>query len=467
MATLNINPSNVTGVCSHSLAFDLDGPDIKYWRDRPVMQQQSKDANMQFCRFFEHRIGKVCSSWQNRSFNWIDLDLLVQRLLDNDIQPIICLGFIRTNKADQVTYGAVSTLPDDFPFDPNTLLPYPADWAEYCGIWARHYKGKVGTYEVFNEPYQYFGWPAQEPKLSYWMNDYNVGFDAMKQVDPLLQISNDAVTLKLVLQKVLANGTKIDTVNFHRYATGDISISDSVLFNLAETYGLTESSSYYAPQQARSLVYTAIGKSLPILLTEYNVNYAWSNGTDIRNTNIFGAVHSTISLMAFIKAGVNASFFFHHASSKQLETQKATGWGFGLVNRDDNTPYYPYYAQKMIGPNLSIGDKFVSCSSDSANLRTIAWIHEGKLVVLIACKTHTPEQLNFTGVQGSFTYEKIDETIPSDNPQLQKGTLNLNEPFSLKGYTVLLLQQELATKKWMFSHWQDGDANPTKTVIVT
>ncbi|MEM2130592.1 MAG: hypothetical protein QXZ70_08355, partial [Candidatus Bathyarchaeia archaeon] len=119
------------------------------------------------------------------------------------------------------------------------------------------------------------------------------------------------------------------------------------------------------------------------------------------------------------------------------------GVGFGMINEDDNKPWYPYYVQKMIGNNLSVGDFIVESSSSSNDVRVLSWLHNGELKILLICKVDQARMVYFNGISGKLSIVKIDNNIPWENPALQAGTIEVNDPLVLERYTVALLSVTL------------------------
>jgi hypothetical protein len=111
---------------------------------------------------------------------------------------------------------------------------------------------------------------------------------------------------------------------------------------------------------------------------------------------------------------------------------------FGMVNVDTANPYYPYYVYRMVGPNSGKGDSIIQSSSSSSDISTIAWLHGGKLKVLLINKVTGQRDVALSGVEGEITFQKIDNTASG----LQTGTVSANKVISMNGYSVVLLQTE-------------------------
>ena len=147
---------------------------------------------------------------------------------------------------------------------------------------------------------------------------------------------------------------------------------------------------------------------------------------------------------------VDRMLYFNWASSKNFEVSKggsqATGgFGFALVNSDDNQPWFPYYVLKWVGSNLDAGDGIVSSTSNSGDIRAVSWLNNGNLNILLIHKATGTKTVSIQGIGGQFTYEKIDDpdgtkyVRPWEN--IHAGTVSAGETINLNGYTVMLLQQ--------------------------
>jgi hypothetical protein len=94
----------------------------------------------------------------------------------------------------------------------------------------------------------------------------------------------------------------------------------------------------------------------------------------------------------------------------------------------------------MIGNDLNVGDQLVDSFSSSQDVQPLAWIHDGKLNVLLICKVAEPRAVRLGGIAGQLEALWIDNTIPWTTPSMQMGLINSTQPLNLQGYTVALLQ---------------------------
>ena len=438
---VTVDSSDAIGVNYFSLGVQLDGPDIRIWRDRSSLRNLAEDANFKLIRFFEHRLGKPCTRWyessKTGSWNWRDLDLLIERINDIGAEPLIVLGF--------VGYASrrLTSVPRGMSYDPRTDLPYPDQWAAYCAEWVRHFKEsglRVRYYEIINEAYHYFEWPPLQSKLGYYMDLYNAAAKAMRAVDPSVRLGNDACILKGVMDAFISEGEDLDFLSYHLYGTSSLSASDAEIFRAAETKYIEESRNVYGADEAKRLYRERRGIDLPVIISENNLNYHFTYGTDPRIQKMQGAIFNALSFRTSILKGFHYSCYFHFASSaSSFQRDRSGGYGFGMVNSDDNDPWYAYYAHEMLGNALNVGDTLVEATSNSDDLRALSWIHGNSLKILLILKVDSEHTVNLRGLAGEFTYQKLDDNVNWRTPRIQEGTLDPRWPLTLEGYTVMLL----------------------------
>jgi hypothetical protein len=185
-----------------------------------------------------------------------------------------------------------------------------------------------------------------------------------------------------------------------------------------------------------------MGSDLPAIASENGWDATFSNGTDPRNQKIVSAVALALTLRQEALSNVQYNLYYVFCSSGSWESRQATsgGFGFGMVNDDGDQPWYPYYTNKLIGQSLSVGDRIVSSNSSSNDLRTLAWIHNGKLYTLVINTVDIPTTITLGSFANSAKFSLIDNTYAYTQPQVQTGIMNTSNELALKGYAVLLLE---------------------------
>ena len=443
---VTVDSGRSIGVNDFSVASKLDY-EWERWRDSSTLRQLAEDAGFKLVAFYvwKRSSPRACSYWYESTktgrFDWRDVDSLVRRIFEIGAEPLLSLcGYDMSSQY----------LPPGMATNPSTGLPYPSSWAAYSAEWVKHFKAvglPVKYYEITTEPFKYFGWTADLTKLSHYVKLWNAAARAMRAVSPKILLSQDFITAQRVLDYWLKYGDNVDFLDFHKYDSyaleGAGYYSNAELLRRAETSRfVTTSGGTYGVDEARQKWFNARGKLLPVINSECNLNSAWKDGTDPRIQKMVGAVWTALMLRMSILKGLSYSAYFSFGSNARYTR---TGNGFGMINLDNNRPWYPYYVHKWLGNNLKVGDILVESTSSSNDVRPLAWINNKKLNVLIISKVNQYKTLNIHGVQGQIKYYKIDNTISYLTPQVQTGTISPGTPLYLTGYTVILLQSDAST----------------------
>jgi len=447
---VTVNSDKTIGTNRFSLG-TMPGDEWRTWRDRPVLQQLTKDANFGLIRMFSNRF-QPATSWNEATktgtFDWTKVDSMVQTIFAVDAQPEITMMYCY--KDDRIL-----GVPSGMAINPTTKLPYPDSYAAYARAWVKHFKDKgwdVRYYDLFNEAYFYY-WKKSNvvdyTRLGYYLNVFNRAYDAMHAENPKVIVGSDSSLIKPFMDYWIDHGGKLDMLAFHKYDANSLSESDSTVLQRAERRyfdSTWESGSFYSVQSARQKWSTARGVELQAINTESNWGASASSGTDPRIQKVVGAVWTALMVRGSMLSDVDYSTYFSFGSSKSWElSHKSTGgYGFGMINLDDNKPWYPYYVQKLIGNNLAIGDQIVETTSSSSTIRPLAWIHGGMLNLLIICKVDYLSYVQLHGLEGTLSYFKIDKAVSYVDPRLQTGSVAATTTLSLNGYTIMLLQTAIS-----------------------
>lgn len=440
--TVTVDSTKIVGVNFFSAGFQLDGPDINNWMSKSSLRQLASGAAFKMVRFFDYRV-QPCIRWYESSktgrWNWAQVDTLITQILQMGAKPLIVLGFYNWNRDRLET-------PSGMAVNPTTGLPYTASWVAYAKEWVKHFKERglnVEYYELVNEPYHYFEWDNTK-KLNYYIDLFSEAAQAMRTVNPHIKISNDASIMKNVLNALISRKIKIDFLSYHGYGVGSLSASDSEIIASAETKYIGESRSIYGVDKAKQVYKEATGIDLPVIKSENNINFAYSSGTDPRIQQMVGVIYNALTIKTFILKGFMCNIYFHFASSASAEDDRPSGgYGFGMVNLDNNKPWYPYYLYKLIGTNLDVGDTIISATSSSEDIRVVAWVHGARKNLMIILKSNVQKSVYINGLKGQLTYFKISNAISWKTPAVQTGILQTSSPISMNGYTVILLQTSL------------------------
>ena len=440
---VQVNHSKIIAINQLSPGFMLD-EEWKGYVNTGVRRELAQEADFKLIRIFDWKSSspQPCSSWNETAgsgeCDWTTIDRLVQNILDIGAEPLFCLGASGSNGP---------RIPSGMAINPTTNLPYPKSFAAYATEWVRHFKAQglpVRFYEIWNEPWTYFGWePVNRTKLANYEQLFNAVAASMRRENSKVLISFDFIVDKPVLDYWLANkGANVDYLDLHKYDSDFVAQSNSSeIFRLAESQYFGTWPLGYSIGDARRVWHNARGKVLPVIISEGNLDSAWDSGTDPRIQQMVGAVWTALVLRLAAINGVSYNVYYSFSSSASWgSTNTQTGGaGFGMINADDNKPWYPYYVQYLFGKSLSVGDSLLDSSSSSDDVRTLAWNHAGVLNVLLISTDDQPRIVHLQGANGKATLVRIDGTIPWTNPALQNGTVNADEPLRMNGYTVALL----------------------------
>lgn len=448
-ADVTVDTSTRIGTNRFSVAFKLDY-EWKKWRDSSTLKQLAKDANFKLVAFYTWKSDspKACTYWyestKTGTFDWTNVDSLIRQIIGIGAEPFVILGGY--NMAPQF-------LPKGMASNPATGLPYPSSWAAYSAQWVKHFKAvglPVKYYEINTEGFKYFGWNAANglTKLQNYINVWNAAASAMRAVDSSIKIGDDSITMPKVFDYWLTHGGDVDFLDFHKYDSYSFVpgtsgyYTSAQLLSMADTRCYETSANFYGIDDARAKWLSARGKFLPVINSETNLDSAWTSGTDPRIQQMVGAVWTALMLRISVLEGLDYSVYFQSGSSAYYTS---TGDGFGMINTDNNHPWYPYYVNKLFGSNLGIGDPLLKATSTSTDLRSLAWIHGTTLNVLLIHRVDQARTVNLHGLQGQFDFFKIDKAISWQTPSVQKGTIDASTPLTLNGYTILLLQGSVST----------------------
>ena len=429
-----------------------------------LRQSLMKNASIVLVRSFDWYIGypnsQACTHWDDATktgtFNWQYVDQFVDSVFSAGAEPMIVLGFADTSG------NGIAHLPNGMGYNSTTLLPNPDEWASYATYWINHFAstGKpVRFYQIVNEPFMYLGWTPNAARLAYYASFYNKTYNAMKSLNSNLIISQDFDTQQTVLDYFINSNVKIDAIDYHKYDSGTANTSspsyetDSKLFRDAETQYFTNGNPFTrSVSNAQAYYKTKTGRDIIIINSEGNLNSAWNGGTDSRNVKMSGTVWDALKIRMEILNNVSYDVHFTFMGSKSFETSKTPfgGYGFGMIDSDSNKPYYPYWLYFMIFNNLDVGDNLIQSTSTSSNIRTLSWVNNGKLNILIIHNSTATETFSLNGVTGQLNYSKIDDPSGTNylmNPVVQTGMIDASSIITMNGYTVMLLQQSSTIQK--------------------
>ncbi len=437
---VTVNPSVTLLTNKLQLGFQMESKDIAAFTSSLAIQNLAKNANFKLVRFFDQRVRLACTNWDETTktgtWNWAAIDNLVDKIFSTGAQPLIVVGFYSWS------YHRFTDLPKGMTTNyQNTKLPNPSQYAAYVTDLVEHFKARgtpVIYWELFNEPQHFFN---DGGTCNSFKNFMNPVLSAMKAADPNIKVGcdNSMITWSQggsggAFNAWFANNiNQIDYLSWHRYLTGSKSTTDSSLFDYAindqgGTYG---ANNFINP--ARQVYYNIKGTWLDCMQTEANIDYSYSTGTDPRIQQMSGAVGTALALRTEILNGNVLYNIYMQLASGSSDSSK-----FGMINLDNNQPWYPYYAQYMISGigGLSVGDSVVQSSSSSSNVIPLVWKDGSSTNILLINRSTSSVNVALSGVSGPVSWWKIDNSLKT----LQSGSSSVPS-FTLNGYTVMLLRK--------------------------
>lgn len=405
----------------------------------------TKSAGFKLVRVFSNLV-EPCSTWNESTrtgvFDWATVDSVLNKTFQSNAEPLITIGFYDWSTGKMAVPQGMTT-------NSSTGLPGPESFAAYSTEWVKHFKAvnlPVRYYELVNEPHHYFGWNgANLTRLSYYVDLWNITAESMRSVNPNILISQDTVMQKTVMSYWLQHGDNVDFLDFHKYDSDYIGeCNDSQLFNRAENWFFETSSTFLGVYDAQNIWYNARGKLIPIILSEFNLDSACVNGTDPRIQQMAGAVYTALVLKTAVQKGLSYAVYLTFSSSASWESKARSsgGLGFGMINSDNNHPWYPYYVQEILANNLAMGDSILNVTSSSNDISVMGWKHSEKLNILVISKVDDSRTLRVVGPIGEMNFTKIDNAISWQNPSSQLGFTMASKALVTTGYTIMLIQAD-------------------------
>jgi xylan 1,4-beta-xylosidase len=202
---------------------------------------------------------------------------------------------------------------DDGFLDANQFDNYAKFCADLVKIANQDNKLGVKYWEVLNEEdVKYYvdyhsnnGWGAlKDPKkpnrLSELTTIYNKAAEAMKQVDPTIQVGGPAIARSdlspFYVPFIKATVDNLDFFSYHIYVSGSASTSDANVYKATDTIG------NYTKRIAEAVQQASPNRAIPIFMDEHNISWTWTT-RDVRMTNHKGAVFDALAMIKAIENG--------------------------------------------------------------------------------------------------------------------------------------------------------------------
>lgn len=304
---------------------------------------------------------------------------------------------------------------------PSEYDRYAAYCAELVEILNVQQKRKIAYWEPLNEQDDRY---KKAGKLDELWKIYNKAAKAMKAKDASIRVGGPALTYDdagTLASFLKASGPNVNFVSWHRYATGDANASNDELMSIASGFGdqvktFRKITTQYIPS-----------RKVPLLLGEYNINYAWDSGEQRQNSHI-GAVWFAAVMKSLADAGIDMATSWHLKDGI-----------YGMIGLDNDlrpaasvfTWANKYLVGAVVEGTSSQPTVEVMAVRQKDPSRSVLLINKGAKPAALTIKT--TDKLPWEGAAGSF--------FRLDEKGISKGSLETlsKAPLTLPGYSLMLL----------------------------
>jgi hypothetical protein len=407
--------------------------------------------------------------------DWTKIDPTLKLLNSNGFKALIAMEYVPF----WLQYTSCNKGSHTAPTDINAWAQLTAQFVHHMNT---NFPGLVAFYEIWNEPNVTMCYPPNNTSsgvISEYVAMYGAAAKAMRDQANLdatkILIGGPSATdagTAINYLKVLLNDTtaapNVDFVSYHQYLGGTSDVTAGRLWDQTAASG--ESSLYSREQDPNSGVAAAYIKvanatrsgkqanptQTPILLTEYNDNWNFSNTccrNDPRYSPLFNSLW-VIDQLNTVYSGYNVPALLTYFSAA---TPAGRFCLFGQINSAmdcavDNlaTQGYPqYFTYKLIGAsgflNLNAGGKMAKSVSATSPVAATAFYTNAGAAVVVTNPFSSSLSLTLTlqNAGGSSTAGTM-YRLNSNNPNIATSTINfaagsngLSATVTLPGYTVL------------------------------
>jgi Glycosyl hydrolases family 39 len=304
---------------------------------------------------------------------------------------------------------------------PSEYDRYAAFCAELVEILNLQQKRKIVYWEPLNEQDNRY---KKAGKLDELWKIYNKTAEAMKAKDSSIKVGGPALTYDdagTLASFLKASARNVDFVSWHRYATGDTNASNDELMSIASGFGdqvktFRRITTQYIPS-----------RKVPLLLGEYNINYAWDSGEQRQNSYI-GAVWFASVLKSLADAGIDMATSWHLKDGI-----------YGMIGPDNSlrpaASVFTWANQYLVGSvaegTSSLPAVEVMAVRQKDQSRSLLLINKGAKPTALTIKT--TDKIPWEVAAGSF--------FRLDEKGISKGSLETlsKAPLTLPGYSLVLL----------------------------
>jgi hypothetical protein len=300
--------------------------------------------------------------------------------------------------------------------DPSEVDNYAQFAADLVKIVNRDQRRGIRYWEPLNEQDSAYKRAGKIDQL--WMI-YNKTAQAMKAVDPSIQVGGPALTYddtNTLISFLQACGGNADFISWHRYASGNSKDSTDQIMAYTPKYAEQVNNFRNLIQRYQR------NRKIGMLLGEYNIDYDYRSGENRQNTQEGAAWFASV-LKFLAESGIDM----------------ATSWNakdgfYGLID-NARSPNLRPAAQIFTWANRSLVGDVLRTASDQANVEAFAVRQQnGMRSVLLINKSGGSATIQLRGERGTATSQRLEASVLRDD------MINLANPISLSPYGVVLLQ---------------------------
>jgi hypothetical protein len=295
LVTVNVEWKNAIAQATPLLfgSNDYEITDLNKAKD-PVFQKHLQDFDIRLIRI-HHR--DLSDRWTNATTKTWD---------ENKLKAVFDVSYPQKPTIVQNIPGWTKWMKTDSDglLDPSEYDRYADLCADLVTILNQRQHRNTLYWEPFNEKEREY---EKTGKLDQLWQIYNKAAKAMKSRDSRIKIGGPALTWDndSVLASFLDRcGDNVDFISWHRYASGDAKESNEKILAYPQQYR-------EQVKRFRAIVAKYIrGRTIPLFLSEYNINFTWDSG-ETRQNNHIGAVWFASTFKHLAESGIEMAASWH------------------------------------------------------------------------------------------------------------------------------------------------------------
>ncbi|WP_347304645.1 beta-xylosidase (plasmid) [Croceibacterium sp. TMG7-5b_MA50] len=368
---------------------------------------------VRFHDIFHDDLGTVKQQDGRITYDWAELDRLIDALLARNIRPFVELGF---------TPGALKTSEQTiFYWKGNTSHPRMDGWADLVDAFVRHARERYGAnevrrwyFEVWNEPNLAGFWEGADQQA--YFDLYAASARTIKAIDPQLRVGGPSTAgadwVPELLAFVAANDLPIDFVTTHTYGVDggfldekgqdDNRLStnpDAVIADVRKVRGEIDATAY---------------RGLPLFFTEWSASY---NPRDPVHDSYISAPY-ILSRLRGTQGLAQGMSYWTHTDLFEEPGPPSTPFhgGFGLMNREGirKAAWFAYrYLHEVEGDAIPLTDNEALAATADGETDVLLWAwrqppqelsNRPFFTTVLPARPIEPAELQFSGLApGRYT----------------------------------------------------------------